>query len=162
MSFRVKITFTDFLQVLWIKAKHNVMVQLLLFSVFICLINLIWLLARETSLDTGTWLIFEAFVGLLVLFAIIYVGARNYFRSELFYRELIEYAFTDGGIFVRGESFESIIQWSNVRRIEEYSEYFIINRGATLQHIIPKKQVSKDLSFIREIEESGNVRIMRG
>ncbi len=141
MTLQAKPTFSIFLKVLLDKIFRHRIARLFFLMLFIFTIDVdLTNDAGRTALDIQLYSI----NGILLCVTIILLflaAARQMFQNMPQFRELITYTFVEQGIIVRGDTFESVIDWRNIQRIDESRDSFILTQPGMNWFIIPKKQM---------------------
>ncbi len=78
----------------------------------------------------------------------VYSTAKRNFTSNQRLQEAIEYELSKEKLKIKGESFNSELEWSKTNRIEELNNWFLIYQSKITANIIPKQNLSET-----EIEE---------
>ncbi len=78
----------------------------------------------------------------------VYATAKRNFNSNQRLQEEIEYEFTSEKMKIKGESFNSELEWNKTNRIEELKKWFLIFQSKIIANLIPKENLTE-----LEIEE---------
>lgn len=77
------------------------------------------------------------FTFVIFLPAVVFWGARQNYRSSKGIHEAIAYTFTDTGILVVGQSFQSTLNWEEVHKVVETKRWFLIHQHSLAEFILP-------------------------
>jgi hypothetical protein len=144
MSLRVKISFEEYLRLLYILMYSQ---PLLIFIVLVDLVLLGWIIGYYQKLlpvsePSYFQFITVAIITILQPLGIFYVIWRNY-HSSSHLREPLEIQFTPTIIKVWGDSFYTELKWEKIFKVEELNNWFLIYQNNLSAVIIPKKVFSE-------------------
>ncbi|TXF74939.1 YcxB family protein [Chryseobacterium sp.] len=152
MRLKAKVTFKQYLRLLYSLAYEKPVLRLLVAFAFLLLI---WIILSWLDLfNLPEPLIYQYITLILILvvqpFMIFYTIYRNY-QSSNHLRETLDMRLTDTRIKIRGESFYMEILWPRIFKIVERKRWFLIYQNNLSAIIIPKRGL--DESEINEVRE---------
>ena len=157
MTLRAKTTFAEFLTVLFHKATNNYIGKAFL------LLPLIYVLIQKYSTNHGLDAIdiqpyaLQGMAFLATILILFMLAAQQLFRKLPQFRETVVYSFGEEGVFVRGDSFETILSWSHLQKLEETRVSFVLTHSDLNWFVIPKRQIGDQLSELRNLTLSKSV-----
>lgn len=156
MRLKAKVTFKQYLRLLYSLAYEKPVLRLLVLVAFLLLL---WIVLSWLDLfNLPEPLIYQyitlALIVIVQPFMIFYTIYRNY-QSSNHLRETLDMRLTDTRIKIRGESFYMEILWPRIFKIVERKRWFLIYQNNLSAIIIPKRHLEE--SAINEIRE-----ILRG
>ncbi|MBW8361359.1 MAG: YcxB family protein [Kaistella sp.] len=153
MRLKAKVTFKQYLRLLYSLAYEKPVLRLLLLVAFLLLL---WIVLSWLDLfNLPEPLIYQyitlAFIVIVQPFMIFYTIYRNY-QSSNHLRETLDMRLTDTRIKIRGESFYMEILWPRIFKIVERKRWFLIYQNNLSAIIIPKRDLEEsEINEIREI-----------
>jgi len=88
----------------------------------------------------------------------IYWSAKRSFSTNKRLQEKIIYEFTNENIIIKGETFNSELNWSKTYRIMELNNWILIYQSRLTANVIPKKSFDSQLATFKEIIRSNNIK----
>lgn len=153
MRLKAKVTFKQYLRLLYSLAYEKPVLRLL---VAFALLLLVWIVLSWLDLfNLPEPLIYQYITLILILvvqpFMIFYTIYRNY-QSSNHLRETLDMRLTDTRIKIRGESFYMEILWPRIFKIVERKRWFLIYQNNLSAIIIPKRGLDEsEVSEVRNI-----------
>lgn len=111
--------------------------------------------SNPSSLDSPPYLMLVFPVFILAFPLLVYYGARKNFKTNARLKERMSYEFTNEGLRITGQSFESNLSWDGVHRLVEAKKWILVYESASLAIPIPKSAFTPDqLSEFKEFLKS--------
>ena len=151
MTIKTKITFREYLNLMYSLTYRKGV------TIFLTVVGLVMLLFAALDffgvLNTGTSPLSRIMFGVFLFVFIplmVYISAKRNYFSDKRIQENIEYEFTTQMMRVKGESFNSEINWSKTFKIEELKKCFLIYQSKQVAHLIPKSNLTREqINYLR-------------
>ncbi len=151
MTFRIKTRFRDFLKVSTLRIIDNAYARAFILLLFIFSVRVDTTGGGENSgVSIQIWS-FSAVLCLIVALVLFFGAMKQLYRSSPKFSESVEYSFSSKGIFIRGASFEQILDKKAIAEINETRNYFLIGDENSDFFIIDKKQVGEQIELLRSL-----------
>ena len=145
MLITTKITFKEYAKFVCILTYSKWSNILILILVFPGLIFQSYLLFKYGVSVNNSWpfTIFGSILLIVNMPISVYLKSKKYFYSNARLQETIEYEFTPEELKIKGETFNSNMDWSKTNRIEEKKDWFLIYQSQQTMNMIPKKDLTE-------------------
>lgn len=153
MRLKAKVTFKQYLRLLYSLAYEKPGLRLLVLVAFLLLL---WIILSWLDLfNLPKPVIYQYITLILIVVAqplVIYFTIRRNYLSSNHLRETLDMKLTDTRIEIRGESFYMEILWPRIFKIVERKRWFLIYQNNLSAIIIPKRHLEEsEIIEIREI-----------
>lgn len=147
MTVRTKITFREYLELMYRRAIIIVFTIGAFLMLLIIIVNATGLYRFQTNVTSQITFIF--FIIVLLPIVVYFSAKRNYYSNKRL-QETIDYEFTNQKMNISGESFSSEINWSKTFKIEELKKWFLIYQSKQVANLIPKSDLTEEqISYLR-------------
>lgn len=83
----------------------------------------------------------------------VYAQSKRSYKTTNSVHEPIVYTFSEGGIHIKGKSFETELQWPIVYQVKETKRLFLLYQNSLAANIVPKNAFSskEEISALRKL-----------
>ena len=153
MKLKTKITFNEFVKLLYTLAYQRPILKLL---VGVAVAILLWIVFYYLGIFHLPRPVIYQYITLVLIVvgqpAVLYVTIHNIYYSSNHLRETAEIELAKKKLTIAGESFYMELKWDRIFKVVEKKNWFLIYQNKLSAIIIPKKNLSKkDILELREI-----------
>jgi len=158
MKIQAKVTFRQYLKLLYRLTYETPMMK---FLIFVAIVIVVWIAVYYLDLFAVAEPIIYQYITLILIVVVqpfvIFTTIRKNYYSSSHLREMLDMELTPKQIKIRGESFYMEILWTNIYKVVEKQNWFLVYQNNLSAIIIPKKDLSEtETHTIREILKSAN------
>lgn len=158
MKIQAKVTFRQYLKLLYRLTYEKPMMK---FLIFVAIVIVVWIAVYYLDLFALPEPIIYQYITLILIVVVqpfvIFTTIRKNYYSSSHLREMLDMELTPKQIKIKGESFYMEILWTNIYKVVEKQNWFLVYQNNLSAIIIPKKDLSEaEKHTIREILKSAN------
>lgn len=155
MKLKTKITFKEYVKLLYSLAYHRLILKLL---VGVGAAMLLWIIFYYLGIFNLPKPVIYQYITLAFILVVqpivLYTTFHSIYYSSYHLRETVEIEITKTKLTMDGESFYLETKWDKIFKVVEKENWFLIYQNKLSAIIIPKKKISKsDIIELREIFE---------
>ncbi|PXY02765.1 hypothetical protein DF185_01340 [Marinifilum breve] len=148
MIIETKIEFKKYVKLMYqLTYKKPSIIFISIVGIFLLVLSIQYFIGINTTTDQPPYV--QLFIGLIVLFIpySVYRSSKRSFKTNSRLQETITYEFTQDKIRIKGESFDSVMDWTKLHKIVEMKDWILLYQNKLTFNLIPK------ISFGKKIEE---------
>jgi hypothetical protein len=131
----------------------------LIIAIFSFIPSILYLLGAKVPFNNPPYL--QLIFGIVIIFILplmIVRGANKAYESHLRLQEKMIYEFTQSGIKITGESFNSEMDWTKIYKVKERKNWILIYQSQQVANIIKKESLGDNLIEFRELVKKQGIK----